>query len=322
MRDFALTFHPHPLFRNPHLQTIVSSLGRGQAPHLEQAAQELILDAGEGIRLQCYYSPQPDGRPKAVVLLLHGWLGSARSNYILTLGEYLYRRGYAIFRLNLRDHGGTHRLNAAPFRSDLLEEVFVATQSIAELAGDRPLHLVGVSLGGNFALRLVWRHRQTPLPNLGRALAICPVINPYHTTLALDRGPYLLYFRRKWRRALRQKQAAFGELDFAGAITATTCLAMTEAFVSGHSPYPNAQAYFDRYTITPEMITGLRRPVTILATADDPIIPAGDFASLYNLNPRLQLYLQPYGGHVGFIDRFPRRSWLPSAVMALLENER
>lgn len=321
-----LNFTPHPLARNCHFQTIVSSFHHQNDGALQQATQQMILDTGDGVRLQGYYSPQPEDRSRGVVLLLHGWLGSANSNYVLTIREYLYRRGYAIFRLNLRDHGDTHQLNPAPFRSDLLDEVFTATRQIAQLEAGRPLHLIGASLGGNFALRLAWRHSQSPLPNLNHTVAICPVLNPHHTTLQLDQGYrlYLAYFRRKWRRSLRQKQALFPHrYDFSAEISAPTCMEMTEIFVRNHSPYPDALTYFQKYTVTPAMMATLRSPTTMLPAIDDPIVPVADFgpfAELESTASLLRVRVQPYGGHVGFIDILPFRSWLGEAALTILES--
>lgn len=318
-----LIFRPHPLIRNPHLQTLLASVPEPKGSVLYRTAREMMLDAGEGIRLQGYYSPQAGNRSKGLVLLLHGWLGSATSNYVLTIGEYLYRRGYTIFRLNLRDHGDTHHLNPAPFRGDLLDETFAATRQIAQLEAGRPFHLVGASLGGNFALRLAWRHCDAPLPNLAHTVAICPVLDPYHATLAIDRGwwLYLNYFRRKWREALQNKQAAFPDrYDFTGEIAASSCLEMTEIFVQRHSPYSDARAYFKSYGLTPEKLASLQTPTTIIAAVDDPIIPISDFYALADVSPRVQLYLQPYGGHVGFVDILPFRRWIGEAVLTVLEG--
>lgn len=319
-----LTFRPHRLARNPHLQTIVSSMYHDQNPSFRQTDREMILDAGQGIRLQGFYSPRPEGESKGLVLLLHGWLGNAQAPYILTIAEYLYRRDYAVFRLNMRDHGNTHHLNPGMFRADRLAELFTATQAIAQLEAHSPLHIVGASLGGNVALRLAWRHSQTPLPTLAQTIAICPAVNPYGTTLALDTGfpLYLVYFRRKWRRALRRKQAAFPDrYDFSLELAASTCMAMTRAFVRRYSPYPDAMAYFDSYAVTPAMMAELSSPVTMLAAADDPIIPVQDLEAFPGCSPYLQLYIQPYGGHVGFIDLFPLRPWSGPAILTLLQRE-
>ena len=56
-------------------------------------------------------------------MLLHGWEGSAESSCVLSLGSLLYSAGYDVLRLNLRDHGGTQRLNREIFHSCRLPEV-------------------------------------------------------------------------------------------------------------------------------------------------------------------------------------------------------
>jgi predicted alpha/beta-fold hydrolase len=290
---------------------------------MSAAAREMILQVEGDVRLQGFYSPQPGGQSKGVVLLLHGWLGQANASYNIAIGDYLYRHGYSIFRLNLRDHGDTHHLNPGIFRGDRLDETFAAAQQIAQLERDRPFYIIGSSLGGNFATRLAWRHSQTPLPNLAQTLAINPPLDPYHTTLKLDSAPafYLAYFRRKWRRSFRKKQAAFPDLyDFSRAVAARTCMAMTEAFVP-FTPYPSARDYLASYAVTPAMLATLQTPLTFITAADDPIVPVSDFSPFHNLTAYLQIYIQPYGGHVGFIDLFPFRRWIAQAALAVLQDD-
>ena len=320
--NWCPSFYPHPLIRNRHLQTIASSLFRPQATALRQAAREMILDTADGVRLLGFYSPQPAGQAKGLVLLLHGWLGSVDASYIIAMGAYLYQRGYAVFRLNLRDHGNTHHLNPDIFRSDRLAEVFGAARHIAQLEPDRPFHIVGNSLGGNFALRLAWQHTTTPLPNLGHTIAFCPVLDPHQTTENLDNGAklYLTYFRRKWRRGMQKKQARFPDrYDFTPEIAAPTCMGMTEIFVRRYSPYPDARAYFAAYTITHDMMTTLASPTTIITAADDPVVPVSQFSPFLHLTPNLRVHIQPYGGHVGFVDILPLRLWSCTATLAILE---
>jgi hypothetical protein len=316
-----LVFQPHPLARHRHFQTIYSSLVPIKGITLRRTAQEMVLEPGQGVRLRGFYSPQPPGESKGLVLLLHGWLGSAEAAYNVAIGDDLYRHGYAVFRLNLRDHGQTHHLNIEPFRGDLLDEAFAATRLIAELEPDRPFYIVGTSMGGNFALRLAWRHSQSPLPNLAQTIAICPAVNPYHTTLALDNGPliYLAYFRRKWRKSFRQKQVAFPALyDFSEELAARNCLAMSEIFVRHHSPYPDACTYFESYAVSPAMMRVLDSPATIIAAADDSVVPVADFESFRDISPYLAIHILPNGGHVGFIDILPYRYWLSEAILKLM----
>lgn len=178
-------------------------------------------------------------------------------------------------------------------------------------------------MGGSFALRLAWRHAQTPIPNLAHTIAFNPAINPYRTTLALDTGPfiYLYYFRRKWRRAFKNKKAAFPHLygDLSDVIAAPTTMSMTQAFVR-YSPYPTAIDYLNSYAVTPEMMAALKSPVTIITAADDPIVPVADFYPLRRVSTHLQMFIQPHGGHVGFINVFPFRPWMNRAITTILER--
>lgn len=321
--EINLIFRPHVLVRNHHSQTILSSVRACKRPHLDRNSQMVILEAEEGIRLQGFYSQQRQGRAKGLVLLLHGWLGCSEAPYVSAMGEYLYRQGYNIFRLNFRDHGNTHHLNSGMFRSDQIEEVFSAAQQIARLAKDQPFYIVGFSLGGNFALRLAWLHSQLPLANLHHTIAICPALDPCHTVQNLDKHRlYLSYFRRRWCQVFQTKQRLFPKLyDFSKEIAAPTCMAMTEAFVRQCCPHETVQAYFDAYEVTPKMMASLTSPVTMLAAADDPVVPSEDFAPFYTISPLLRVSMQPYGGHVGFVDIFPFRHWATGFVHTLLEED-
>jgi predicted alpha/beta-fold hydrolase len=148
-------FIPPRFLRGPYTQTILASarirtVGRNP---MKEASREMIIDAGDGIRLQGFFSQQLKGDPMGLVILLHGWEGSAESTYILHSGRYFYKSGYNVFRLNFRDHGNTHHLNEGLFYAILLDEVFRAVETATGLPGKSRTFLMGFSLGGNFADR-------------------------------------------------------------------------------------------------------------------------------------------------------------------------
>ena len=133
------SFRPFPLLKGAQTQTILASAkfrtwGKNE---MQAAAVEKILQTASGIRLLGYYSPQKEIQSKGLVILLHGWEGSVDSTYIVCTGETLYRNGYNVFRLNLRDHGRSHHLNEGIFYAVLLDEIFEAVTQIAGFAGGR-----------------------------------------------------------------------------------------------------------------------------------------------------------------------------------------
>ena len=134
-------FLPAVWARSPHIQTIFGSLRLRAAGKNEMAdvAREVITDAGNGGRLLGYHSRQPVRSPRGLIILIHGWEGSSDSTYVLSTGRYFFRRGYDIFRLNLRDHGRSHHLNQGLFHGALTDETARAVGNIARLLPDCPV---------------------------------------------------------------------------------------------------------------------------------------------------------------------------------------
>ena len=316
-------FHPPLLFRNPHLQTVLcSSRLRSLRPNdMMRAARKTILTTAEGIRLLGHHSPSRQRPSRKLLILLHGWEGSSDSVYVRRTGGYFYDRGYAVFRLNLRDHGDSHHLNEGLFYAPAIEEVHSAVQQAAGLHPDAPAFLVGFSLGGNFALRIARRCRQEPIENLKHIVGISPVLDPQDATDRIDSSRYILrYFLKKWRRSLKKKQSLFpNRYDFTKALRLESVRAVTEELLSNYGNYPSAQAYFDAYTLLEDALLDITVPTTILTAKDDPIIGAAQFLQL-QLNAITHLAVQPYGGHNGFISGFSLGTWYERPMARLFDH--
>src|SRR5262245_49992835 len=84
-------FTPRPWLRNAHVQSILPSLPfrraavERRASHLLEHSAEQVLDCGDGVRLLALHSTQERRRRAAaqhLVVLHHGWEGSATSLYV------------------------------------------------------------------------------------------------------------------------------------------------------------------------------------------------------------------------------------------------
>lgn len=319
----TVSFSPPVLIRNPHIQTILSSSRirlLGPFP-LKKAQKSVIIEAGGGVRLAGILST-PYGRPrKGIVILLHGWEGSADSTYCVRTADALFRSGYSVFRLNLRDHGGSHHLNEGLFYAFLLDEVHSAVSQAAQLDGDVPAFVVGFSLGGNFALRIALRCGKQPIDNLRYVFCISPVLDPEKATERIDSIPYIRhYFMQKWRRSLARKQACFPmKYDFDRFLAATSIRSLTDALLQNYSHFKSTTDYFRSYTLEGGDLQGNPIPITILTAADDPIIPVHDFKHL-TLNKETQLSIQRFGGHNGFIEGLSMRSWYEDRIVTIFND--
>ncbi|HET9105864.1 MAG TPA: alpha/beta fold hydrolase [Steroidobacteraceae bacterium] len=318
-------FRPPPWLRNRHLQSMLASTAARRGPIARRAAplvaaqRELLLDCGDGVRLQCFHSSPGRSRGTPVVLV-HGWEGSAESLYVLSLGQQLFERGFEVLRLNLRDHGDTHHLNRELFHSCLLPEVVGAMRALQRTLAGRPLRLVGFSLGGNFMLRVGAQARAAGL-DLARIIAVSPVLDPSDTLRALEGGfvGYPVYFVRKWWRSLLKKQAAWpAHYDFAGLRGVRDLRRLTAELIQRFTNFGSLEEYLDGYSITGGRLAGLEVPTTLITSLDDPIIPAGALERLAR-PPSLHVVVTRFGGHCGFLDRLTGPTWVERRILAELD---
>jgi hypothetical protein len=318
-------FEPPVWLANRHVQSVIPSLPlrrsavERHAQRLIGASSQLVLDCGDGVRLMGWYSDAPTG-PRAaaqrLAVLLHGWEGSAESLYVLSVSQLLHERGFAVMRLNLRDHGGSHALNDGLFHSCRIAEVVGAVARLQSLVPAARLSLAGFSLGGNFALRVGARADAAGI-RLERIVAVCPVIDPATTLAALESGPaiYRQYFLFKWRRSLRAKQAAWpAAYDFSELLGERSLTSMTECMVLKYTDFPDLASYLRGYAITGDALAGLRVPTRIITSADDPMILARDLHRIARPEA-LELTVTARGGHCGYIDALNGPSWIDRAIV-------
>jgi uncharacterized protein len=308
-------FNPPGIFRNTHLQSVLNSLRlrkpivKHRASAMLHASQPHIIDCGDGVRLQGFYSGR-NPQARDLCILIHGWEGSADSSYLISAAGFLWDKGFNVFRLNLRDHGESHHLNRELFHSCRIAEVVGAVKAISNNFPHKRLLLGGFSLGGNFALRVAVRAPDAGI-RIDRVVAVCPVLNPKHTMVAMETGLFIYhwYFMKKWLRSLEVKRMCFPDIDGLRNIPRFDKISdMTGYFVKKFTEYPDLYTYLNGYTITGKALENLQIPSTILASMDDPVIPAEDIEKL--AKPEcLKIETTRYGGHCGYLEDFRLLSW-------------
>jgi predicted alpha/beta-fold hydrolase len=290
---------------------------RRTAP-LVAAQKQILLDCGDGVRLQCFHS-SPEQSLGRLAVLLHGWEGSSQSLYVQSLAQQLFERGFDVVRLNLRDHGDTHHLNRELFHSCRLPEVVGAVRGLQRLFHRKPINLVGFSLGGNFALRVAAQAGNAGL-DLAKVIAVSPVLDPETTLIALEQAMpgYQLYFIRRWMSSLLKKQAVWpGDYDFREIGNLASLRRMTAELIRRFTEYPTLDDYLNGYSITGSRLARLEVPANLFMALDDPIIPAHSLGSLARPSC-LKLTVTRFGGHCGFLERLVGPSWVERRIVAEL----
>jgi len=308
MRPFA----PPPGLRSPHAQTLLARIPTNAGNATDLRTERVNLPCRDGIRLAGDITPGP--APGPLVVVIHGWLGDSRSWYVTRTASVLNACGFRVACLLLRDHGDTASHNRGMFNSARLGEVVDACNALVRRSGSNGAGIVGFSLGGNFALRLAGDAGLDP--RFKACLAISPVIDPAATVRAIDSG-WLLYrkwFVDKWRRMLREKQAAFPDpyRDLEGALRLSTVSGITDYLVDRHLPYDSSRDYYARYDLRAGALARVRIDTRIIAAADDMVIPAASYAEVVH-EDRVDIRLFDHGGHCGFVADWRLDSYLDAA---------
>ncbi|WP_207767215.1 serine aminopeptidase domain-containing protein [Leptospira adleri] len=308
-------FNPRGILKYPFIQTALASLAWNlpkDMPFLNNS-HTLLLDAGKGVTLEGSLSKQKNRKPKGLLILLHGWEGSINSTYILRTSQHFYEQGYDIFRLNYRDHGNTHHLNAAPFNGSLIEETYEAVRKATFFAEKNiPVFITGFSLGGNFTLRIarVHSYAKKKLNQLKHCIAISPAIHPKDATLLMDKKIIIgRYFLKKWKESIEKKQVHFPTIvPYKEILKERSVMKMTEKLIESSEDFQDIDQYFETYTLGERELSEILTPTTIITSKDDPIIRGETFLSLHP-NRNIRISIQDFGGHNGFLENWKGSCW-------------
>lgn len=319
-------FRPPYFLRNPHVQSILNSVGprkfRAKRLITQLDSQMLILQTAKGVRLAAEFDRASITAKanNALVILLHGWEGSSKSAYSVTTAKTLLDAGFDVLRLNLRDHGDTQHLNREIFNSTMTDEVADAMAIFLEDHRYPTVFLAGFSLGASFTLRIATD--RGPELGLTAAVAVCPPVDPTGAMDAMSKTLviYEKYFFHRWTTSLRKKLKHFPEHDFGAELSqAKTLDDLNATFIPRFTPYADVRSYFESYTLIGDRLKALSIPAHLIASLDDPIIPAADLTKI-NCPEHLSVEVHQYGGHCGFIQSAAAHSWVETRLVELFEG--
>lgn len=296
------------------VQTLIASLKfrKKGTSRMQDAAIEMILNCGvdsdgQRVRLMGSYSHNPQN--KALFIFLHGWEGSQDSTYVVSSARRVFDQGASVFRLNFRDHGGTHHLNENIFLATRFDEVLNAVSQGVDLAGGAKAYLIGFSLGGNFALRIARAQKKKKL-DLSHIFAISPVIDPWDAAPLVDKNYFIQrYFKKKLQNSYGLKQEIFPEIhDFSLALSRKTIMEASADILLKYSGHDTLESYFSAYGIAPDDLVDCETPTSLIMAQDDPVVPAAHLDRL-KLSAVCKNIRLDYGGHNGFFQTLHGPTW-------------
>ncbi len=315
-------FAPHRWLTGGHRQTLLGYWFR-RSLSWGLPAEDLVVDAGEDVRilLRATWQPGPR-RDRPALLLLHGLGGSDQSPYLLSTGLLAFARGWHVVRMNMRGAGDGESFCARLYNAGLDSDLLAAVEEVARMVPR--IGIAGFSLGANVALLLLGRRRGQLPAALRAAGGVSPPLDLAACAAALERREnrfYQHYFMDKLSDGYRRRRRLRPDLFPAGRERGLrTVREYDEAITAPHGGYASADEYYARSSAGP-WLSAIERPALILAATDDPMIPSESVAR-FPLAASVERELVPTGGHVGFVAPTPAagRFWAAGRVLDFLEG--
>jgi predicted alpha/beta-fold hydrolase len=337
-------FRPHPLLRSGHAQTIVGAYLRSPL-HVYAAVRRTVkLDDGDYIVLHDdapssgLVLPEPSTsaadeesgpatwRPgQRVVLLIHGLGGSFRTGYMPRVASRLNLHGWRTIRMDLRGWGAGLGLARRAGHAGRSEDVAAALRYVARLCPGSPISLVGFSLGGNLALKMVGEMGSNVPPGLDSVMAVAPPIDLVRCAHNIKQGINWIYdrsFMRALRRNILHRKSLLPRFDGLQAESLPrTLYDFDDKITAPLSGFVDAEDYYTRASAT-HVLRRVCVPTLIVSAEDDPIIPVEIFHEAKR-SPCVNLHLTRHGGHLGFVGRAdtdPDHRWLDWRVVQWVQQ--
>lgn len=303
-----LTFEPTRALSNRHVQTVLRLVLR-QAPDAPLRAASIPTPDGDV--LDVYLDGAADSAPKTapLVLLVHGLEGSHLSPYVRTLRRLVMAKGWSSVSMVLRSCGG--RLNLAPrlYHTGETEDLATVVRWVVERWPERSLLLAGYSLGGNQVAKWLGTQGDAVPANVRAAAAVSPPFDLTVTAPQIDAALFGIY-RRKFLRTLLPKALAKarqhpGLLDPARLAAIRSLRDFDDAVTAVLHGFVDADDYYRRSGCA-QYLAGVRRPLLLVASADDPFTPGETIPEALCRGHRwLHGCFTRHGGHVGFVAGTP-----------------
>jgi len=315
-------YRPPWWYRGRHLQTLWGPLlRRGREPVLRRERVEMA--DGDFLDLD-WLAGRDRGVP--LVVILHGLEGSSRSHYASGLLRELEHVGWRGVVVNFRSCSGEVNRSRRMYHSGDTEDIdFVLRRLIAREPKIR-LGLVGVSLGGNVALKWLAERGEEGPAQVAGAVAISTPFNLAACAAALDRGlnraMYTANFLLTMKAKLEKKADLYeGLIDLSAARKAKTFAEYDRHVTAPLGGFASERDYWARSSSGP-LLPQIRRPTLLINALNDPFIPASSLPGAVIAKSRwLEANFVPEGGHAGFLAGAKGdRSWAEARAVEFLRR--
>jgi predicted alpha/beta-fold hydrolase len=256
---------------------------------------------------------------KGTIVGTYGITGDLDNQWFLKiLGRKAYAKGFAVILFDWRAHGKTAQLSPTLTSDGLYEgEDFVKIAASAKAMGcPVPFWFTGFSLGGQLALWGVKAAQQINGEKLAESdiaggAVICPNLDSNRSLSYLVKDRWGRYIEKAIARTLKELAWEINSyhpeaIDPEAIKRANSIKGFDRELVIKRLGFDSVETYYHASSPLP-ILPQLSKPTLIIYAADDPLFDPSIIPNLETAaakNEMIDLWLTPYGGHVGYISSY------------------
>ncbi len=271
------------------------------------------------------FADHPHRSDAPLLVVFHGLEGSSKSHYAQALADAAHARGWACCIPHFRGCSGELNHGPRAYHSGDFEEIDWILRRL-QSGHNRPLVVVGISLGGNALMRWAGELGTGAAQVVHAVASVCSPLDLAAGGWAIGRGFNKLVYTRMFLRSMVPK--ALQKLDqHPGLFSREAMLAVRDiytfdnVFTARLHGFQDTDDYYQRASAKPHLHR-IAVPALVLNALNDPFIPAWSLPTATDVSGNVTLWQPARGGHVGFPSgRFPAHVlWMPDAVTAFLAS--
>lgn len=321
----SAAFRPSWWCPGPHLQTIIARFFRSHPNKLPLRRE--VLNTPDDDFLELDYLEGHAAAPWVVVL--HGLEGSTHAPYMMSFLAQVRLAGWSACSVNFRGCSGRPNKLKTTYHSGKTTDLDFVLSHMLRLAGQKPIYLVGFSIGGNIVLKWLGERSETARPVIRRAAAVSVPYDLVKSVGFMDRGFNREVYTRVLlsslkRKALHKAQVYPGCLDEKSVRRCRTFAAFDRQVTAPLNGFRDELQYW-RESSASRYLHSIRVPSLLIHSEDDPFFPGKVFPYHETAaHPFVKVLMTEKGGHLGYMaGRWPwsQEKWLEDTILGFFQED-
>ena len=315
-------FKPAWWAKNRHLQTMLGRLYRRKDVLL---SNDETIELPDGDFVDVVWTEDPEKAPnKPIIYILPGLEGSIDSHYAKGMMMSVKQKGWIGMLMHFRGCSGRPNRQGPSYHSGDTWDIHYCTEHLKERFANRPLAILGFSLGGNVLANYLAEDPNNPFCC---AAVICAPLHLASCSSQIDQGfskVYQKYLVDMLKDSTTEKinLKLISHIELAELDKIKTLYDFDHKVTAPINGFESAEDYYEKASGL-YILDKITKPTLIIHAMDDPFL-CHKYLSDIPINNSIDFEVSEHGGHVGFIsgnNPFKPQYWLEHRVLDFIEEK-